>query len=198
MKPQIVHKKRGVLTNMENYTLWLMPCNTKLFPLEMPGFQDSDLRIRHIFTAQDDTDAWRRVIYNQLSENARSGYWIAWKIDRGDNPEPLGANREVDSGVCEPLDYENAVSIMGGPEAAFERALNNLWLGLALAIAMSESKKHNDPEWDNRERIAKEKLRQETDTLESKGWSRGKIAARLRIDPRFLSRMLKVGPQGVK
>lgn len=176
---------------MENYTLWLMPCSTELFPLAMPDFQDSDLRIRHIFMAQDDIDARCRVIYNQLSENACSGYWIAWKIDRGDNPAPLGAAHEVDSGVCEPLGYENAVSKMGDPEAAFKRALDNLWLGLALAIAMSESMKRNDPEWDNRERIAKEKLRQETDTLESRGWSRGKIAARLRVDPQFLSRMLR-------
>ena len=82
---------------------------------------------------------------------------------------------------------------MGGSEAAFERAMENCWLGLALSIAMSESMKRNDPEWDNRERIAKEKLRHEADTLESKGWSRGKIAARLRVDPQFLSRMLKLG-----
>lgn len=182
MKPQLVHE-RGVLTNMENYTLWLMPCSTDLFPLAMPDFQDSDLRIRHIFTAQDDIDARYRVIYNQLSENAYSGYWIAWKIDRGDNPAPLGAAHEVDSGVCEPLDYEKAVSIMGGPEAAFKRALDNLWLGLALAIARSESMNSNDSEWGNRTRTVEEELRRETENLRNNGWPRGKIAAWLRVAP---------------
>lgn len=177
--------------NMENYTLWLIPCSTDLFPHAMPDFQDSDLRIRYIFTAQDDTDARCRVIYNQLSEIACSGYWVAWKIDRGDNPAPLGAVHEVDSGVCEPLGYENAVSIMGGPEAAFEKALKNLWLGLALAIAMRGSMNSNDPEWGNRKRIAKKKLRQKADNLIKKGWLREKIAARLRVDPQLLSRMLR-------
>ena len=171
---------------MENYTLWLMPCSTELFPLAMPDFQDSDLRIRHIFTAQDDTDAKCRAIYNQLSENARSGYWIAWKIDRGDNPEPLGTDHEVDSGVCEPLGYENAVSIMGGSEAAFERAMENRWLGLALVIAMNGSMNSTDSEWGNRARTVKEKLRRETQNLRNNGWSRGKIAAWLRVAPHMI------------
>ena len=174
--------------NTEIYTLWLMPYNDE-FPSDKYNFEDRDLRIRFTFEANDDADATCRAICNQLREHGLSGYRIAWKIERGDNQDPLCDEHKVAFGDCKPLSCEDAVSIMGDPEAAFNRALDNLWLGLALA--MSESMNSNDPVWDNRKRIAKEKLRQETDTLESRGWSRGKIAARLRVDPQFLSRMLR-------
>ena len=168
--------------NMETYTLWLIPCNEELFLSGRPNFRDPDLRIHCKFQALDDADAKIMAEVNQLSKHALSRYPIAWKTDRGDNHEPLDADHEVDSGVREPFSYEEAIGLMGGSEAAFERAMENCWLGLAIAIARSGSMNSKDPEWNNRKHIAKEKLRQENDTLESRGWSRGKIAARLRVD----------------
>ena len=169
--------------NMETYTLWLMPCNEELFPLRRPTFEDTDLRIRCEFQAPDDTDAKLMAEGNQLSEHALSRYPIAWKIDRGDNHEPLDADHEVDSGVREPFSYEESIDLMGGSEAAFERAMENCWLGLALAISRSESMNSNDSEWGNRARTVEEELRREAENLRNNEWSRGKIAARLRVAP---------------
>ena len=170
---------------MEIYTLWLMPCNEE-FPFDRHNFGDLDLLIRCAFKANDDIDAICRAAWNQLSEHAKSCYRIAWKIDPGDNEEPLGPDHGVAFGDCKPFSYEEATRIMEGSEAEFERAMENLWLGLALAIARIESMNRNDPEWDNRKRIAEEKLRQETEILMSKGWLRGKIAARLRVAPHMV------------
>ena len=168
--------------NMETYTLWLMPCNMELFPFGLPTFNDPDLRIRYTIEAQDDFDSIGRVAFNQLRKQVLSGYHIAWKIDRGGNQDPLDAKHQVWSDVCK-LSCEEAILVMGGPEKAFNTALENCWLGLALTIAMIESMKRNDPEWDNRKRIVQQNLRQETDTLISKGWPQGKIAAWLRVAP---------------
>lgn len=168
----------------DTYTLWLMPCNTELFPLGRPNFRDSDLRIHCKFQASDDADAKIMAEVNQLSKHALSRYPIAWKIDRGDNHEPLDADHEVDSDVREPFSYEEAIRLMGGSEAAFERAMKNRWLGLALAIARSGPMNSNGLEWGNRARTVEEELRRETENLRNNEWPRGKIAAWLRVNPR--------------
>ena len=170
---------------METYTLWLMPYNEELFPFG-PTFKDPDLRMRCNFMASNDDDAKSWANVNQLIKHVLSLYHIAWKIDRGVNHEPLDADHEVDSGVRKPFSYEETIGLMDGSEVAFKRAMKNCWLGLALAIARIEPMDRNDPEWDNRRHIAEDKLRQETDALKSKGWSRGKIAARLRVAPHMV------------
>ena len=182
-----IHSQRSVWMNMETYTLWLMPCNKELFPLGLPTFKDPNLRIRCSFMAANDNDAKSWANVNQLCKHALSRYLIAWKIDRGDNHEPLDADHEVDSGVREPFSYEETIGLMGGSEAAFERAMENCWLGLALAIARSESMNSNDSEWGNRTRTVEEELRRETENLRNNGWPRGKIAAWLRVNPRCVS-----------